>query len=182
MKLIKLSIVLIGCICLLGCASGAKLDNMVFRGQQNSYAAELQGNLGLGEVSGGKKTNPAWTSEIDSDSFSGAVKESLISQGLYSDTGKFQLKVQMIKVEQPLFGFSMKVTTHVRYILSDVNSGEVVFDETVVTPHTAGASEAFTGVKRLRLANEDSAQKNIGELLRRLSELRIGLTQISLLY
>lgn len=158
------------------------MENMVFQGNQKEYTAEIQSNLALGEVSGGKKTNPAWTSEIDNDAFSGAVRESLRSQGLYSDDGKFQLQVEMLKVDQPLFGINFEVTTHVRYILSNSDSNAVVFDETVVTPHTAGVGDAVIGVKRLRLANEGSARKNIEGLLSKLSELRIGPTQVSLAY
>jgi len=180
MKLVKLTLVLIAYLHLVGCASGAKMENMVFAGEQKTYSTELKENLALGEVSGGKKTNPAWTSEIDNESFSGAVKESLISQGLYSDNGKYQLEVKMLKVDQPLFGLDLKVTTHVQYVLTRVESGNVVFDETVIAPHTASVGEAFVAVKRLRLANEGSAQKNIEQLLDKLSALRIDSAGVSL--
>lgn len=179
-KIIKVTFALVISAYLWGCASGAKVENMVFQGDQKNYSVEIQQNMELGEVSGGKKTNPAWTSEIDNEAFSGAVKESLKSQGLYSDTGKYRLEVEMLKVDQPLFGFNMKVTTHVRYILTNTNSQVVVFDDTIIAPHTTSAGEAFAGVKRLRLANEGSARKNIEGLLNRLTELQIEPTQISL--
>lgn len=180
MKLVKFTFVLVVCAYLLGCASGAKMENMVFHGDQKEYSGEIQENMGLGEVSGGKKTNPAWTSEIDNEAFSGAVKESLISQGLYSANGKYRLEVSMLKVDQPIFGLDLEVTTYVRYILTSVDSGAVVFDETVIAPYTAGVGDAFVGVKRLRLANEGSAQKNIEGMLKKLSELRIEPKEISL--
>ena len=69
MKLVKFTFVLVVCSYLLGCASGAKMENMVFHGDQKEYSGEIQENMGLGEVSGGKKTNPAWTSEIDNEAF-----------------------------------------------------------------------------------------------------------------
>ena len=180
MKLVKFVFVLFICAYLSACASGAKMENMVFLGDQKEYSGELQENLGLGDVSGGKKTNPAWTSEIDNQSFSGAVKQSLRSQGLYADNGKYQLEVKMLKVDQPLFGLSFEVITHVQYILTDTDSGTVVFDDTVVAPHTATVGEAFVGVKRLRLANEGSAKKNIEGLLNKLSDLQIKSQAISL--
>ncbi|MCO4780424.1 MAG: hypothetical protein KC471_08550 [Flavobacteriaceae bacterium] len=180
MKFIKVTLVLVICSYLFGCASGAKKENMAFHGDQKEYSAELQKNLRLGEVSGGEKTNPAWTSEIDNEAFSGAVKESLKSQGLYSDNGEYRLEVNMIKVYQPLFGLDLKVTTHVRYILTNVNSGAVVFDDTVIAAHTAGVGDAFIAIKRLRLANEGSARKNIEGLLKKLLELRIEPKEISL--
>jgi len=180
LKTLKILFVLIGCSYLWGCASGAKMENMVFQGDKKEYPSEIQENMGLGEVSGGTKTNPLWTSEIDSESFSGAVKESLKSQGLYSGNGKYQLEVKMLKVDQPLFGFNLKVTTHVQYTLTNSDSGAVVFDDTVIAPYTASVDDAFVAVKRLRLANEGSAQKNIEELLNKLSALRIESQEISL--
>ena len=179
MKIIKYGALFTLSIYLLGCASGAKMENMVFQGEQKPYPAELQNNLVVGGISGGKKTNPAWKSEIDNESFSGAVISSLQSQGLYSSDGKYRLDVRMLKVEQPLFGLNLKVTTHVRYILTDKRSSEVVFDDTVISPHTAGLDDAFAAVKRLRLANEGSAMKNIERLLDKLSELNIGSQEIS---
>lgn len=180
MKYIKYMFVLVFCLYLWGCASGAKTENMVFHGNQKEYSGELQENLGLGEVSGGKKTNPAWTSEIDNDAFAGAVKESLRSQGLYADNGKYQLEVKMLKVDQPLFGLNLEVTTHVQYMLTNTESGAVVFDDTVVAPHTASVGDAFVAVKRLRLANEGSAKKNIEGLLNKLADLQIESQEISL--
>ncbi len=180
MKLIKIVSVLVVCTYLWGCASGAKMENMVFQGDQKEYPAELQENLELGDVSGGKKTNPLWTSEIDNNAFSGAVKESLSSQGLYSEDGKYRLEVNLLKVDQPLFGLNFKVTTHVQYMLTNTDSGAVVFDNTVVAPHTASVGDAFVGIKRLRLANEGSAKKNIEELLSKLSDLQIEPLEISL--
>jgi len=61
-----------------------------------------------------------------------------------------------------------------------VESESVVFDETVITPYTATVDDAFAGVKRLRLANEGSAQKNIEEFLNKLSELQIDADEVSL--
>lgn len=180
MKYIKVTFVFVLCTYLWGCASGAKMEGMVFHGDKKEYSDEIKTNMGLGEVSGGEKTNPAWTSEIDNDAFSGAVKESLRSQGLYSENGKYRLEVKMLKVDQPLFGLDLEVTTHVQYILTHVETSTVIFDDTVIAPHTAGVSDAFAAVKRLRLANEGSAQKNIEGLLNKLSELRIEPKEISL--
>ncbi len=62
-----------------------------------------------------KKTNPLWTSEISSEAFSGAVRGSLQAQGLLSDDGRYKLVVNMLKVDQPIFGLDFEVTTHVQY-------------------------------------------------------------------
>jgi len=180
MRINKYLIILILPIYLAGCATGAKKENMVFQGEKKQYPQELNNNLAVDEVSGGQKTNPAWTSEIDNESFSGAVIDSLKSQGLYSDNGEYHLEVKMLKVDQPMFGLNLKVTTHVRYILTNKRNNKIVFDDTVIAPHTAGVSDAFAAVKRLRLANEGSAMKNIEGLLDKLSQLDISTQKISL--
>src|SRR5690606_22204088 len=178
---IRLLIVLSSLIYLSGCASGAKMENMVYDGSAMQFDAELTNNTGLSAVTGGEKTNPAWTSEIDNEAFAGAVKESLLKQGLLSGNGRYQLEVIMLEVDQPLFGLDFTVTTHVKYILTDrENDGDVVLNETVVAPYTATIGDAFAAIKRLRLANEGSGKANIAGLLKALSELQINPRDISL--
>lgn len=137
--------------------------------------------MGISTVTGGEKTNPAWTSEIDNDAFSGAIKESLLEQGLLSGKGRYQLEVILLEVIQPLFGLNFTVTTHVKYILTDrQNDDAVILNETIVAPYTATIGDAFAAIKRLRLANEGSGKANIAGLLGALSELEINPRDISL--
>lgn len=180
MKIIKSASILIVCGFVFGCASPAKMENMVYHGGQKTYTKELQKNVHVASVSGGQKTNAAWTSEIDNDAFQGALKQSLLTQGLLSDNGRYKLEVSLLKVDQPMFGFDMTVTTHVQYKLTDVKQNSVVLSETVVAPHTATVGDAFAAVKRLRLANEGSGAKNIEEFLEKLSKLKIKPKQITL--
>ncbi|WP_028864032.1 hypothetical protein [Psychromonas aquimarina] len=180
MKVIKSTLAIATCLYLAGCASGAQLQNMVYQGEQKVYPAEVQNNLALSSVSGGEETNPVWTSEISDEAFSGAIKQSLLKQGLFSDDGKYSLAVKMVEIDQPSFGFDMTVTTKVQYTLTETLSGVVVLDEAVVAPHTATVGDAFSGVERLRLANEGSGKKNIELLLEKLAELKIENNQITL--
>ncbi len=163
-----------------GCASGAKMENMTYQGSPKSYADELNDSLEVSNVSGGKKTNPLWISEISTEAFSSAVKKSLSTQGLLSEDGRFKLEVEMLRVEQPLFGLDLKVTTYVQYTLTDSTNNSIVFDETIVAPHTATFSDSFAAIKRLRLANEGSGKKNISEFLDRLAALDIKANEIAL--
>jgi hypothetical protein len=165
---------------LFGCASGAKVENMSSIETQHQYSAALEGNVEVNDVTGGTETNPLWTSEISNDSFKQAVKESLSSQGLFSQQGNYDLKIQLIEVDQPILGLDFTVTTHIRYVLTDKNTDTVVMDEMIVAPHTATMGDAFVAVKRLRLANEGSAKKNIEALLSKLSELNIKPSTVSL--
>jgi hypothetical protein len=185
MKSIELLVMAGMATLLVGCASAAKMESMAYVGpnaQQKVYDDDLRQEVSMGPVSGGSETSAAWTSEIGSEEFSGAVRTTLQEQGLLSDNGKFRLTVMLVRVDQPLAGLNMTVTTEVRYILRESASGEAVLDETVVASHTATVGDAFAGVKRLRLANEGSARKNIERLLEVLAGLEIGPEEISLPY
>jgi len=182
MKIIKLSTVLFACVLLFGCASGAKIENMTVKpGELSSnYDKALSDGVKISDVSGGKKTNPAWTSEISSEAFSEALRESLVSENIYLSNGRYSLSAELLKVKQPVLGINMKVTTHIRYVLSDSkNNDAVLLDQTLIAPYTATIGDAFVGVQRLRLANEGSAKANIKELLKKLAELNISEVSIS---
>ncbi|MGK0524144.1 MAG: hypothetical protein ACI92N_001783 [Pseudomonadales bacterium] len=180
MRNARILAVLAALLYLTGCASGAKMGNMVYEGPVKAYDTALENNVTVTNVSGGKETNPAWTSEIDNDAFAGALKQSLQKQGLLSGSGRYQLEALLLEVDQPMFGLDFKVTTHVRYILTDSdNNGTVVLNKTVVAPYTATIGDAFAAIKRLRLANEGSGKANIQGLLNKLNELQIQSGEIS---
>ncbi len=181
MKTAKIAIAMISCMVLFGCASGAKMGNMVYQGEQKIYPEELKSSIDVSSVSGGKETNPAWSSNISNEAFIGAVKNSLISQGLYSDDGKYKLEVNITGIDKPFIGLDMTVKTFVRYTLTDSKSQLVVFDETIIAEHTATMGDSLIGIKRLRLANEGSGRRNIEIFLGKLSGLNIKTNEISLL-
>ncbi|TBW57619.1 hypothetical protein EZI54_06140 [Marinobacter halodurans] len=173
--------VLAAVLYLSGCASGAKMGNMVYDGPTKTFDTALESNVEVANVSGGEETNPAWTSEISNDSFAGALQQSLRNQGLLSGAGRYQLEARLLEVDQPVFGLDFEVSTHVKYVLTDrENNGAVVLDETIVAPYTATVGDAFVAIKRLRLANEGSGKANIAALLDKLSELQIQPGEISL--
>jgi len=180
MKILKLTLILTASLYLFGCASGARMDNMIYQGDQKQYDDKLAKEINVGSVSGGEETNPAWTSEISNEAFSGALRESLIRQGIFSKKGKYKLEVKLLNVDQPMFGLDLTVTTHVQYILTDTSSKDIVMDETIVAQHTATFSDAFIAIERLRIANEGSGMKNIESVLNKLSELKIKPKNISL--
>jgi hypothetical protein len=60
MKVIKLLAVIAASTYLYGCAAGAKQENIAYRSyQQATYAQELNQNVSLDNVTGGRATNPA---------------------------------------------------------------------------------------------------------------------------
>jgi len=171
----KLSFVYIAAICvaiLSGCASGAKVENIAIPvNAAESYSQKLTEQISIEDVSGGKSTNPLWTSQISNEVFQEALSNALQSRGLLSSDGVYSLTAKLVKVEQPLFSFATTVTTHIVYTIKHRTTAEILFEKTMVAPASVKVSEEFVGVKRLRLANEKSATENIKMFLEELSKL-----------
>lgn len=167
-----------------GCASPAQISGMsvsVEQAKTSTYDSQLRNNIRLSEVNGGDKTNPLWTSEIDSPDFGAALKQSLANANLLGDeSATYALRANLLRVEQPIFGLDFEVTSEVEYTLIETATNKVVLREMIRTPFTAGLGDSVIGIKRLRLANEGSARVNIIAMLKRLSDLKIEAKQISL--
>jgi hypothetical protein len=159
------------------CAEGASARGMTITPADLKAPAspDVAGAVGVGQVAGGKETNPAWKSNIGDAEFREALQESLRLAGLLCDRPDAPLAVQatLVKIDQPSFGFDMKVTSVVRYTVK-TRSGAVVIDEEITAEHTATVGDAFAGSTRLRLANEGSARRNIAALVDRINTIRKG--------
>ena len=166
---------LIIAICVLSlaaCASASKPGAMVAEVTEATIiqdTSKLHENVTVGEVGGGKETNPLWTSEVSSENFAEALRQTFAAHAmLATDEGDYRLDAKLVKLKQPFAGFNMTVTSIVDYTLTHVESGEVVLEETVETAYTAKVGDAFMGVKRLQLANEGSIKGNISTLIQKM--------------
>ncbi|PLY04961.1 MAG: hypothetical protein C0622_01980 [Desulfuromonas sp.] len=154
---------------LYGCASGPDVASMVTRVPAVT-GQSVAGTLVVGEVSGGKETNPMWMSTIDDASFRQALFTSLERSGLFEQAlltgdGEYRLDCEILAQEvKP--GFDMSATLMVRYQLS--RAGETVWAENIFTQYEAKMEETFYGVKRAQLANEGAVRKNIAQLIQQL--------------
>ena len=173
MKIAKLTCALFMCLVLWGCATGAKKENMAFISEQKNYPEELPENLQIGKVSVVEQGKLAMFTAITSEAFTGALEDSLKSQGLFSDSGNYLLEVNIFNIDAPFASFTHKVTTHAQYTLTNSVDEEIIFDETVIASYTLTVNDVADGTQRLRMANEGSAQKNIEGFLEKLSELNI---------
>ena len=87
---------------------------------------------------------------------------------LSSDEGDYRLDAELVKLKQPFAGTSMSVTSDVKYTLTNIDTGAVVFDEVISEKYTAAFSDSFVAVKRLQLANEGSIKSNLSTLMEKL--------------
>lgn len=182
MKKVVLLLAVVTALLMSGCASKAEMAHMVYNpaGKHLVYDNMLEHQVNLSEVSGGSETYAGWKSNVGDAEFKGALKQSLINEGLFSQNGRYVLSAVIEDVDQPIVGISMTVTMHTKYTLTDTQSKKVLLTKILVTPYTAAFSDAFLGVERLRLANEGSGQENIKAILAELAKLKIDKTEVSL--
>ena len=151
------------------CASPARIDGMVagYHGQQAPSTSFLRDALVVQQVSGGRETNPMWTSQVDSASFRIALERSLNQAGLLSDgrMESYWLSAELQWLEQPLLGASFTVKASVRYELISAMTEQPVYERIIQTAYTARFGDALIGTERMKLANEGAIRLNIEQLI-----------------
>ena len=160
----------VAALALSACASPAKLENMVTSVTAGGQAtpSDLVEAICVAKVTGGKKTNPLWTSEVDDAGFRAALEGSLRNSRLAAsnaDNCRYDLDATLLDLAQPIIGFHMTVTSNVNYSVLEPRSDNPYFLTTVTAPYTATVGDAFAGVTRLRLANEGSIRSNIQKFI-----------------
>ena len=166
----KLFFFLVLTVLLSSCATPAKVDNMSISAvDRYQFQADrpLSGRISVGTVTGGQDTNPMWTSEVGNTEFGSALRDSLETARLLNSPGlsEYELDAELLKVDQPMFGFTFNVKTEVLYVLRSKESGESILQQSINADGTATTGDAFAGVKRLRIATEKSIQENIKKII-----------------
>ncbi len=151
---------------LAGCAIPARTGGMVATPTTPApLTSALHKAVQIGAVTGGKKSETLGTSQVDAPQLQDALRESLVFDGLYGNTGKYRLDANLDSMDQPWIGFDMTVTSTIHYSLVDTATGSAVFDKAITTSYTATPGDSVIGAERLRLANEGSIKKNIQTFL-----------------
>lgn len=157
---------------LAACASASKPGAMVAELTDATIIRDdsaIRSAFNVGTVTGGKETSPLWKSNVSSEDFAEALRQSLTGHALLASTGgKYVIDAELVEVKQPLAGFNMTVTSTVKYKVTEAATSTVVLDEQVVNEYTAKMGDAFVGVERLRLANEGSMKGNIAQFIEKL--------------
>jgi ABC-type uncharacterized transport system auxiliary subunit len=155
-----------------GCATASKPEAMIptvaIAGIQHPQTTSVV-------VAGGSETSAVGKSQISNEALQQAIVQSIEKNKTFSSvvkgaTGDYQLAVTVVSVEQPSFGFSFTVKIETAWSLKKAD-GTVVMQESIKSEGTAGATEAFVGVERLRLANEYAARANIAAGLEKIGKL-----------
>jgi len=161
-------------LCILaGCASGANSQNMTASIKPSlsaSPSSAFYQSMVIEKVSGGKDTNPIWTSQVSNEDFQHALKSSLHQHHLYAGgPAKYTVSAEIAALDQPIMGVDMSVSSKVRYKVTRNSDKAVIFNEVIATTYTAKFGDSLIGMERLRLANEGSIRQNIGTFISKLS-------------
>lgn len=137
----------------------------------------LKQQVGAAPVQGGEETGRWWGSKLGAPALQAALDDSLYAVGMRpmapQPAPRFELRTELLSLEQPLIAAEVTVRAAVRYQLVERASGRVLFDRTLRNEDKAGLSDAFfSPPERTRVASERVMRGNISLLLHELVALR----------
>lgn len=165
-------------LCLLaflgGCASPASREGMT------PTAFQVQKALGQSikvQTSGGSGTGSFDSSNISDEDLKAAIESAITQSGLFQQViqqggSEYELSVRITSLRKPLAGFSMTAEMETAWSLVRSSDQKTVLQKAVMTNFTAGVSDAFAGVTRLRMAVEGATRENIAQGIRALSAVQ----------
>ena len=113
-----------------------------------------------------QSNDSAFSAQVSDEALADALTAALRQNGLLSvDEGVYSVVPRLVHLEQPMAGFDMTVTATINYLVKATDTGSVVLDKTISSTFTAGATSAFAGATRVRLANEGAVRDNISEFI-----------------
>ena len=119
-----------------------------------------------------------WGSKVSSLVLSQALEDSLRGVGMLPMApvpgAKYQLRVQLLSLDQPMVAADTTVTAAIQYSLVTKADGTLLYQRAVRTAATAGLGDALLSqTERLRLANEAAVRANIASAVRDLLSLKL---------
>ena len=139
--------------------------------------ADLAENFAVGEVSGGRETDPLWTPQVSDGELREALERSLEHNGMraaQADFARYVVSARIVEFQRPALGLAMRVSPLVAYRVVDRADKDVIYGEELRTSYTVAFGESVLGAERLRLANEGAIRENIREFLNRFREAWIA--------
>jgi hypothetical protein len=156
-------------VLLAACASGATPGGMtahVSDATRITDRSALRGAVAIGEVGGGRETNPSrWLAPSNPD-FASALRRSLSAHTMLAIEGEaFRLHATILELSSHYGGMHLTAESRISYRLVRVADGAVVFSREVRTLFTAPPFSQSLGVDRSWLLTEGAVRKNIGQFL-----------------
>ena len=148
-----------------GCATPAASEAMIPETANAEKTHPYSVNV---EVTGGRATEPIGTPQIANDAFDEAISNTLIRIKAFArvkedKAGNYALEVIIFSVQQPAptGSGSASVTMETGWTLTNLLSGEVVWQQALRSTYTAASNSDLTFIGRLKKATEGAAKDNI---------------------
>jgi hypothetical protein len=160
-------------LALTGCAAPANKEQMeaapLTTAKRHPYTLSVQ-------AQGGAETGAMDSSNIANTDLKAAIEASIAKSQLFKaivagKDGDYELNVSITQLSKPAMGFSFTVDMECAWSLTKVSDRSVAMRKVIRSTHTAGATEAFVGAKRLQLAVEGAVRNNIAQGLKALADL-----------
>ena len=158
-----------------GCSYPARPAAML---PESYQAAERLEEAVTISVSGLRGVGVRRPGRVSNEAFREALGTALTKSGLFAriamDQGAaYNLRVDFVTEEGPISGGTMKAHLVAEWALHDAATQEIVWRDIISSDSKAGLFESLNGGKRMRLANERAAQKNLIRGIAELSHVKL---------
>ena len=155
----------------IGCGSSVKKMTVSDMALENKHQHTVQI-----EVTGWEKIGKLQTSGLSNERYAQTLTNSIKTTGLFKDvveTGSdYKLKVTVVEHILPAHVGDFDLQLKTNWQLTD-NTGKVVWTDTIASVYTSKLIDEVTTFDRLQKANENLTKINIGDGLKKLSQLKL---------
>ena len=172
----SLSLLLFALLFICSCAKPITSARMIPDHIGNDYQIHdgpLYNSIVVDQVGGGIRTDPMMWSQIGDPELREAIIRSLKENNYLANdnNGDYALNVFLIEVDQPHSGYTITITTFVKYKVIKKKGNHVIYDEIIDASDTKTVGDVFNGNTRDRIAKENSMKKNLAKFLEQLFHL-----------
>jgi hypothetical protein len=172
------ALALLACAGLLGgCATPAASEAMIPETASAEKTHPYSVNV---DVTGGRATEPIGQPQIANEAFTEAITETLIKTKTFAKVketkaGNYRLSVIIFNVQQPSSssGGSASVTMETGWTLTNLLTGEIVWQKALRSTYTAASNSELTFTGRLKRAMEGAAKDNIKQGVTEIARLSL---------
>jgi len=159
------------------CATPLKQEQLIPETVQVTTHTTGKG-IQVGPVVVAEVPKPSWTEpqwqRLNQETFTSAIVDTLDRSGLFSTTstaGPADYRLSAEVVAQKLVGtMSNIMLLLVRYQLTDMASGNILWTENLLSFHHLSAADVFMGTDRVAQVVETAVRQNLQQLVARLDE------------
>lgn len=177
--MIKKFLIIFCCLILCGCATNAKVDNMIYYPEASLKApanTDLLNNIAVAQVTGGKNTSALWIPQVNNAGLKAALEKSLQKANLSSATpnqAKYSLTTSLDKLDVPVGNdVNMQVTAIIHYQLTNISTSKIIYDKIISSNFSPMFDLNLSNLSRQQMGVEGAVRTNIGQLIAELYILK----------